>query len=327
MSVKRREFITLLGVGVAAWPLVARAQQPREVANGRLSGDDHSCRMGGWLNAFVQRLRELNWSEGRNLAIDVRWAEGSNERFAEIATEFTRLNVDVIVTSGGAVLAVKQATRDIPIVFAVANDPVGSGLVTSLARPEGNATGLSLQAPDLSGKGLELLREVVPNMRRLGILGNIDYAASVLEMKEVQDVDARLGLDVVRLEIRKAADITPVFNNLEARADAIYVVTDSLISTHRIRINVLAVGERLPTMHSVREYIEGGGLMSYGPSYHDLFRRAADYVDKILRGAKPSDLPVEQPTKFDLIINITTAKALRLEIPPTLLARADEVIE
>ena len=261
--------------------------------------------------------------------MDVRWAEGRNERFAEIAAEFTRLKVDVIVTSGGAVLAVKQATRDIPIVFAVANDPVGSGLVTSFARPEGNATGLSLQAPDLSGKRLELLREVVPNMRRLAILGNVDYAASVLEMNEVQAVAGRLGLDVVRLEIHKAADIVPVFDELiiRSRAEAVYVVTNSLISTNRIRINVLAVGERLPTMHSVREYIEGGGLMSYGPSYQDLFRRAAEYVDKILRGAKPSDLPVEQPTKFDLVINLTTAKALGLEIPPTLLARADEVIE
>ncbi len=261
------------------------------------------------------------------MAIDFRWAEGRNERFAEIAAEFARLKVDAIVTSGGAVLAVKQATRDIPIVFAVANDPVGSGLVASLARPEGNATGLSLQAPDLSGKRLGLLREVVPNMRRLAILGNVDYAASVAEMKEVEDVAGRLGLDAARLEIRKAEDIIPVFDDLRARADAVYVVTDLLISTNRIRINVLAVGERLPTMHSVREYIEGGGLMSYGPSYHDLFRRAADYVDKILRGAKPSDLPVEQPTKFDLIINLTTAKALRLDIPPALLARADEVIE
>jgi len=324
--VRRREFITLLG-GTAAWPLMAGAQQPAKLPTVGFLGTTTAAAWGGWVNAFLQRLRELNWSEGRNLAIDLRWAEGRNERFAEIAAEFTRLKVDVIVTSGGAVLAVKQATRDIPIVFAVANDPVGSGLVTSLARPEGNATGLSLQAPDLSGKRLELLREVVPNMRRLAILGNVDYAASVVEMKEVQDVAGRLGLDVARLEIRKAADIIPVFDDLRARADAVYVVTDSLISTNRIRINVLAVGERLPTMHSVREYIEGGGLVSYGPSYHDLFRRAADYVDKILRGAKPSDLPVEQPTKFDLVINLTTAKALRLDLPTTLLARADEVIE
>jgi len=325
--IRRREFIALLGGAAVGWPLAAGAQQSAKLPTIGFLGTTTPAAWGGWLNAFVQRLRELNWTEGRNLAIDVRWAEGRNERFAEIAAEFTRLKVDVIVTSGGAVLAVKQATRDIPIVFAVANDPVGSGLVTGLARPEGNATGLSLQAPDLSGKRLELLRELAPNMRRLAILGNIDYAASVVEMKEVQDVAARLGLDVARLEIRKAADIIPVFNDLRARADAIYVVTDSLISTNRIRINVLAVGERLPTMHSVREYIEGGGLMSYGPSYHDLFRRAADYVDKILRGAKPSDLPVEQPTKFDLIINMTTAKALRLDIPPSLLVRADEVIE
>jgi len=323
---RRRRFLGVLG-GAAAWPVAARAQQPAKLPTVGFLGTTTPAAWGGWVNAFVQRLRELNWSEGRNLAIDLRWAEGRNERFAEIAAEFTRLKVDVIVTSGGAVLAVKQATRDIPIVFAVANDPVGSGLVTSLARPEGNATGLSLQAPDLSGKRLELLREVVPTMRRLAILGNVSYAASVVEMKEVEDVAGRLGLDPGRLEIRTAADIVPAFDNLSSRADAVYVVTDSLVSTNRIRINVLAVGERLPTMHSVREYIEGGGLMSYGPSYHELFRRAADYVDKILRGAKPSDLPVEQPTKFDLIINLTTAKALRLNMPPALLARADEVIE
>jgi putative tryptophan/tyrosine transport system substrate-binding protein len=325
-DMRRREFVTLFGAAVA-WPLAARGQQAARLPIVGFLGTTTAAAWGGWVNAFVQRLRELNWSEGRNLAIELRWAEGRNERFAEIAAEFTRLKVDVIVTSGGAVLAVKQATQDIPIVFAVANDPVGSGLVASLARPEGNATGLSLQAPDLSGKRLELLREVVPNMRRLAILGNVHYAASVLEMKEVEAVAGTLGLDVVRLEIRKAADIVPVFEDLRARADAVYVVTDPLVSINRIRINVLAVGERLPTMHSVREYIEGGGLMSYGPSYSDLFRRAAEYVDKILRGAKPADLPVEQPTKFDLIINQTTAKALRIDIPPGVLARADEVIE
>jgi putative ABC transport system substrate-binding protein len=326
---RRREFITLAGAA-AAWPHAARAQQaqqPGKVPTIGFLGTTTASAWDRWVTAFVQRLRELHWIESRNIAIEYRWAEGRNERFTEIATEFAQLKVDVIVTSGGAVLAAKQATETIPIVFAVANDPVGSGLVTSLARPGGNVTGLSLQAPDLSGKRLELLREVLPGIRSLAILANVGYAASVLEMDEVQAVAVKLGLDVVRLEIRHARDIAPAFQGRRARADALYVVTDSLVSTNRIRINTLAGGERLLTMHSVREYIEGGGLMSYGPSYQELFRRAADFVDRILRGTKPGETPVEQPTKFDLVINLTTAQALGLTVPSALLARADEVIE
>ena len=281
-----------------------------------------------WVAAFVQRLRELGWIEGRTVAIEYRWAEGRSERFAEIAAEFVRLKVDVIVTSGtAAVVAAKQATSVIPIVFAAAGDPVGTGLVASLARPGGNVTGLSIQQTDLAGKRLELLREVVPGLRRLAIMANVGNPAAVLEMGEVQAAARTLGLEVATLEIRRAEDIAPAFEALKGRADALYVCADPLVNTNRIRINTLALGARLPTMHGIREYVEAGGLMSYGPNFPDLFRRAADYVDKILRGAKPADIPVEQPTKFDLVINLTTAKALGLDVPPTLLARADEVIE
>ena len=273
------------------------------------------------------RLRELGWIEGRNIAIEYRWAEGRPERYAEIAAEFVQLKVDVIVTTGAAALAAKQTTSVIPIVFAVANDPIGSGLVAGLARPGGNVTGLSVQARDLAGKRLEFFREVVTDLPRLAILANVGYAAAVLEMGEAQAAARSLGLEVARFEIRGTEDFAPAFETLKGRADALYVVGDPLANTHRLRINTFALAARLPTMHSQREFVEAGGLMSYGANFPDLFRRAADFVDKILRGAKPADIPVEQPTKFDLIINLTTAKALGLEVPPTVLARADEVIE
>jgi len=276
---------------------------------------------------FVQRLRELGWIEGRTFAIEYRWTEGRSERFAELATDFVRLKVDVIVTLGAAVIPAKQATSVIPIVFAVATDPVGTGLVASLARPGGNVTGLANQISDTSGKKLEFLREVVPSLRRLAIMANAGNPASVLEMREVQATARALGLEITTSEIRRAEDIVPAFETLKGRADALYLCPDPLMNTNRTRINILAVGARLPTMHGAREYVEAGGLISYGANLPDHFRRAAELVDKILRGAKPADLPVEQPTKFNLIINLTTAKALGLEVPPTLLARADEVIE
>jgi putative ABC transport system substrate-binding protein len=224
-------------------------------------------------------------------------------------------------------VATKQATSVIPIVFAAAGDPVGTGLVASLARPGGNITGLSIQQPDVAAKRLELLREVVPSLGRLAVLGNVGGPAVVLDMRQVQAAARTLGLDVITLEIRRGEDIVPTFEALKGRADALYVCIDSLVNTHRIRINTLVLAARLPTMHGSREYVEAGGLMSYGPNFPDLFRRAADFVDKILRGANPADIPVEQPRKFDLVINLTTAKALGFEIPPTLLATADEVLE
>src|SRR5882724_7663625 len=324
---RRREFITLLG-GAATWPLAAHAQQAAKLPTiGFLVAGTPSSH-GQWVAAFVRRLHELGWIEGRTVAIEYRWAEGRTERFDEIAAEFVRRKVDVIVTSATApVVAAKQATSVIPIVFAAAGDPVASGLVASLARPGGNITGLSIQQTDVAAKRLELLREVVPGLRRLAILANVGSPAVVLDMREVQAAARTLGLEVITSEIRRGEDIVPAFEALNGRAEALYVVIDPLVNTHRIRINTLAMAARLPTVHGSREYVEAGGLMSYGPNFPALFQRAAEYVDKILRGAKPADIPVEQPTKFDLIINLTTAKALRLEVPPSLLARADDVIE
>jgi putative ABC transport system substrate-binding protein len=277
-----------------------------------------------WTAAFVQRLRELGWIEGRNVAIEYRWAEGRSERFAEIAAEFVRLKVDMIVTQGTpVVIAAKQATLVIPIVFASAGDPVGTGLVASLARPGGNVTGLSSQSSDTGGKRLEILREVVPDLRRLAILGNLGNSLTVLAINAVQAAARTLGVETATSDIRRAADIAPAFEAIKGNADALYVCLDPLTITNRIRINTLAAAARLPTMHDVREFVEAGGLMSYGPNIPDLYRRVADYADKILRGAKPGDIPVEQPTKFDLVVNLVTAQALGLEIPPTVLARAD----
>jgi len=324
---KRREFIMLLGGAAAAWPLAARAQQPGKLPTIGFLGTSTPADLNQRTAAFVQRLRELGWTEGRNVTIEVRWAEGRTERFAEIAAEFVRLKVDVIFTTGAAVAAAKKVTSVIPIVFALGRDPVGSGYVTSLARPDGNVTGLSSQSTDLVGKRLELLREVVPGLRRLAVMANVGYSAGVLEMGQVQVATRALDLPVAMLEIRTASDIALAFETLKDRADAIYVVTAPLVVASRIQINTFALGARLPTMHGFREGVEAAGLISYGPNFPDQFRRAAEYVDKILRWAKPADLPVEQPTKFDLIINLTTAKALGLNIPEGFLLRADEVIE
>jgi ABC-type uncharacterized transport system substrate-binding protein len=325
--VRRREFITLLVGAAVAWPLAAQAQQSGKLPTIGFLGGATASTWSSWSAAFVQRLRELGWSEGRTVLIEYRWADGRHERAAEIAAEFVRLKVDVILTSGGVLLAAKQATSTIPIVFAVANDPVGAGFVSSLARPGGNITGLSLQTTDLAAKRLELLREVVPGIHRLGVLANIGNAAAVPEIDEIQAAARILGIDVAMLEMRRAEDITSAFATFGSAAEAIYVCTDPLVLAQRARINTLALAARLPTIYGPREHVEAGGLMSYGANFPDLFRRAADLVDKILRGAKPGDLPVEQPTKFDLVVNLTTAKALGLEIPPTLIARADEVIE
>ena len=323
---KRREFITLIG-GAVAWPLGVRARQPSKLPTIGLLGSSSPAVWSQWVAAFVQRLRELGWIEDRTIAIEYRWAEGRSERMAEIAAEFVRLKVDVIVTTGGSVFAARQATSVIPIVFAVAADPVGSGMVASLARPGGNITGLALQRTDTVGKRLEILREVLPGLRRLATLGNVGYPGAVLEMGDIQTTGNIVGFEVAKLEIRRAEDIGPAIEALRGSADALYVCSEPLANTNRVRINILALAARLPTMHSAREYVEAGGLISYGPSYSDLFRRAADLVDKILHGAKPADIPVEQPTKFDLVVNLTTARALGITIPNTLLSLADEVIE
>jgi putative ABC transport system substrate-binding protein len=322
---RRRRFITLLGGAAAAWPMAARAQQKLPTIG--LLGTASASAWGPWTAAFVKRLRELGWIEGRTIAIEYRWADGRRERFAEIAAEFVERKVDVILTSGAAGNAAKKATSTIPIIFAVANDPLGSGLVASLARPGGNVTGLSAQQSDLVSKRLELLREVVPGFRQLAIMANVGYPAAVLEMDEVQGTARTFGFEVAKLEIRRPEDIAPAFEALKGRAEALYVCSDPLVNANRIRINTLALVARLPTSYANREYVDAGGLMSYGPNFADLFRRSAELVDKVLRGTKPADIPVEQPTKFELVINLKTAKALGLDVPPTLLARADEVIE
>jgi ABC-type uncharacterized transport system substrate-binding protein len=325
-EVIRRELITLLG-GAAAGPLAARAQQPKPTIG--VLGSGTASTQGVWNTAFVQRLRELDWTDGRNVAIEVRWAEGRSERFAEIAAVFVRLKVDVIVTAGAtAVIAAKQATPVIPIVSPILGDPVASGVVESLARPGGNVTGLSLNVPGLQGKRVELLHEVLPSLRRLAIMAYVvGNPNAALTISEVQAAARRLGLEVVILEIRRPEDIVPAIEGLKGHADALFVDGNPFMTTHRIRINILAASAKLPTMYVQRQYVEAGGLMSYGPNVADLFRRAADLVDKVLRGTKPANIPVEQPTKFDLTINLTTARALGLNLSPTLLARADEVIE
>jgi putative tryptophan/tyrosine transport system substrate-binding protein len=324
----RREFIALASGAAIAWPLAVRAQQTEKLPTIGFLGGATALAGSQWVAAFVQRLRELGWIENRTVTIEHRWAEGRDERFAEIAAEFIRLKVDVIVTYGTpSAIAAKKATAVIPIVIAGAGDLVGTGLVASLARPGGNVTGLSIQGPDSAGKRIEMLREILPSLQTVAILANIGNPNSILEMGEAHAAVRTIGLDVVTSEIRRAEDIAPAFEALKGHADALYVCPDALLNTNRIRINTLALGVRLPTMHGFREYVEAGGLMSYGPNFPDLHRRAADYVDKILRGAKPADLPVEQPTKFDLVINLTTAQALGLTIPQTFLLRADEVIE
>jgi ABC-type uncharacterized transport system substrate-binding protein len=304
----------------------ARAQQPAKLPTIGFLGTDASA-WSPWTAAFLGRLRELGWIDGRTIAIEYRWAQGRPERYAEIAAEFVRLKVDVIVTVGSAVAALKQATAVIPIVFAVGQDPVGAGLVGSLARPGGNVTGLSFQGTDLAGKRLELLREVLPRLRRLAIIGNVGFSQVVLEMGEVQAVARGLGIEVAPLEIRRAEDIAPAFEALKAQADALYVVGDALVNTNRTRIMTFSLSARLPTSFNSRVFVQAGGLMSYGPNFSDQFRRTAEMVDKILRGTKPGDIPVEQPSRFELVINLTTAKALGLTIPESFLLRADEVIE
>ena len=323
-DLNRREVLGPIGA-VAAWPVAAQAQAGRPRTIGFL-GADRSA-FSPWTASLVARLRELGWIEGRTIAIEYRWSEGRTERYAEIAAEFVRLKVDVIVTVGSAVPTVKQATTDIPIVFAVAIDPVGSRLVESLAKPGGNVTGLSLQATNLAGKRLELLREVIPQLSRLAIIFNAGNDQTVLEMSETQVAAHSLGLEVAPLAIRQVPDIALGFEALNPRAHALYVVVDQFVVANLMRILTFALAARLPMIFSTRDFVRSGGFMSYGPSYTDMFRRSADYVDKILRGAKPGDIPVEQPTRFELVINMTTARALGLAIPESFLLRADEVIE
>jgi putative ABC transport system substrate-binding protein len=323
---RRREFLGALGGAALAWPLAVRAQPTTPVVG--FLGPSKSSVDGSRVAMFSQRLRELGWREGGNIAIEYRWAEGVQERFSELAADLVKLEVTVIVTWGTATaLAVKQATSVIPIVFTIVSDPVGAGLVASLARPGGNLTGLSTQHIEAAGKRLELLRDVVPHLRRLGVMANAGNPASVREMHEIQDTARKLDVAVVNVEFRRAEDIAIGFAQLKGQADALFIAPDALVNTNRDRINALALDARLPTMHGFRDPVAGGALMSYGPNYSDLIRRAADFVDKILRGAKPADIPVEQPTRFDLVLNLSAARTLGLDFPPKVLALADEVIE
>jgi putative tryptophan/tyrosine transport system substrate-binding protein len=324
---RRREFIALIG-GVTAWPLAVFAQEPIKQPTIGFLGATTPTIWSSFVAAFLQRLRELGWIDGYNLTIEYRWAEGREDRYDELAADLVRRKVDVIVTGGtSAIIAVKQATSVIPIVFATAGDPVGTGLVASLSHPGGNLTGLSNQQTDLAGYRLELLRDVVPDIKRVALLGNVASPNVILELNAVQQAAPKLGLETIRLDIKKAAEIVPAIESLKGQADALYVSTDPLLTVNQVSINTLAVRQRLPTINAFRQYVEAGALMSYGPNFPDLFRRAGDFVDKILHGAKPGDLPVEQPVKFDLIINLTTARALGLTIPESFLVRAQQVIQ
>ena len=324
---KRREFMLAFGGAVASMPLAARAQQPGKSATIGLLASSTAAAELSRRAALVAGLAELGWAEGSNLTIDYRAAEGIVERAGEIAAEFARLKVDVIVLAGDAqCLAAKRAAPDIPIVLAAAGDPVGNGLVASLARPGGSVTGFSAQSTDTAGKRIELLREIVPNLRRLAILRNSSNPLVSLESGAVQSAARILGIETVSPEFRRAEDIPSAIEALKGNADGLYVCVDPLMIANRARINTLALAARLPVVHSYRDNL-GEGLISHGPDLLDLYRRAAGLVDKILRGAKPADLPVEQATKFELVINLKTAKALGLTVPPTLLGRADEVIE
>lgn len=323
---RRRDFVKATAGWAATWSLSARAQDKLPTI-GFMAAISLAA-IDNFIAAFVRRLHELGWIEGRTVAIEYRAAGGSVEHMAEIAAEFVRLKVDVIVTQGNVPTAVaRKATTVIPIVFGLAGDPVGTGLVASLARPGGNVTGLSLEQPETSAKRLELLREVAPDLRKVAIMANAENPVNVRELPDVQDAARKLGLDAVIVEIRSADDIAPALSGLKSRADALYVLGDIVLYANRTAISSWAVSAKLPTIAPQPGYTAAGGLLSYGPDTVDMFRRAADYVDKILHGAKPADLPVEQPNKFELVINLKCAKALGLSIPQTLLATADKVIE
>ena len=324
-GMKRREFITLLG-GAAAWPLAARAQQAGKIHKvGYLSPSLPSV----YSPLLFDDLRELGWIEGKNVTFEYRFAENRLERLPELASELVRLNVDVIVGVGTlGPLAAKRATTTIPIVMLSAGDPLGTGLVDSLARPGGNVTGMSLMVPDLGGKRLELLKELLPRLSRVAVLWNAANPYPAIVFKETQAAGRKLGIEVHSLEVRGPDDLDGAFAAARLQhPDALISVEDPLTFTYRKRIADFAVAEQLPSLHGFSEEVKAGALISYGANQPDLIRRAASYVDKILKGAKPADLPVQQPTTFELVINLKTARALGLDVPPTLLARADEVIE
>ena len=324
--------VTALLLLLLAAPLgMATAQPPQKVPRvGYLKGGSASDPLRQrWLEAFRQGLRELGYVDGQNIAIESRWTEGEDDRLPALAADLVRSKVDVIVAdTGAATRAAQQATRTIPIVMSLVNDPVGSGLVASLARPGGNVTGLTIMSPDLVGKQLELLKAVVPKVSRVALLRHPDNPASAAQLREAEAAAQALGVRLQTLEARSPQEIDGTFAAMtRERAGALLVIPDTLFWNQRRQIAELAVKRRLPSIRIGEAYAEAGGLMSYGPSYLDVERRAATFVDKILKGANPADLPVEQPTKFELVINLKTAKAIGLTIPQPLLQRADQIID
>jgi putative ABC transport system substrate-binding protein len=326
---ERRTFIGVVAGGLLAAPLAAEAQQAAKVPRIGFLGNSTAALEANLVGPFREGLRDLGYVEGRNLLIEYRWAEGKYERFPALIAELIALKVDVIVTAGTpASLAVKKATTSIPLVMVAVGDPIGVGLVASLARPGGNSTGLTSIAPELEGKRLELLREVVPKLSHIAVLWNPDNPFHVGSLKETRAAAQVLGIKVQLLGVRVSEDFPAAFAAiLRERPGALLVLADRLFLHNRARIVEFEAKHRLPGVYAYRELVEAGGLMSFGPSYAGMHRRAAYYVDKILKGAKPADLPVEQPTKFELMINLKTAKALGLTIPQSLLQRADEVIQ
>ena len=325
---KRRVFITLLG-GAALWPLAARAQQGDRMRRiGVLSGASRETAFSNY-EGFLQGMRELGYVEGRDFIMEYRFAEGEYERFPDFAAELVRLKVDVILVGAtSAIRMVQRATSTIPIVLAYSTDPVGNGLVASLPRPGGNITGLSSLSDDTSPKQLELIATVVPNMSRIGLLGNPASPTSTDVVKGAQNAAQKVGLNVMSVEARNPQEIEEAFASfLRERVQAFISAGDALFFAQRRQIAELALKNRLPSMFSQREYAEAGGLMSYGENLSEFFRRAASFVDKVFKGAKPGDLPMEQPTRFNLVINRKTADALGVTIPPQLYIFADEVIE
>lgn len=321
---RRREFITLVG-GAAAWPIAVQAQQPSRVPTVGFLSPNSQAASKAWTAAFVQGLHDLGWIEDRTVIIEYRWEDGQVERTSDLVNELIRLKVAVIVTHGVPnIVAAMRATPTVPVVFPLATDPLESGLIASLARPGGNVTGLSILSRELAGKRLELLGEMLPVLHRLAVMGDPN---AFLEMKEVQALATSTNLNLSMVNVQKAEEIAPAIEKLKGRVDALYVCATPFINTNRFDINSAALAAGLPTMQGFREAVDSGALMSYGPNFPDLFRRAANLVDKILRGTKPAEIPVEQPTRFDLVINLRTAKSIGLTLSPMLLARADEVIE
>ena len=326
---RRRDFLALLGGAVAAVPLAVAAQEARKLPRIGFLGNSTASLEANLVGPFRESLRNLGYVEGRNISIEYRWAEGNYDRFPTLIAELIALKVDVIVTAGTpAALAVKKATASIPLVMVAVGDPVGTGLVASLGRPGGNVTGLTSIAPELEGKRLELLKEALPRVSRVAVLWNPANAYQIGSEKEVQAAAKVLRISVVSLPVRNPEELGNAFAAIpREHADAILVLADRLFLHNRERIADFAIKNRLPGMNAYRELVEAGGLMSFGPSYAMMHRQAATYVDKILKGAKAGDMPIEQPAKFELVMNLKTAKALGLTIPQSLLLRADEVIQ